>query len=119
MHITRMCFIKIATVDCMNKIIGRNIMKMRSIYVFPGNIRFQCRLIFSFIFGFTKIRPSIFDILSAKLVQSLRNTAVIIQIALNNQFIFKIKYLAVFDNFWELLYEMVSTAIYETLVTYR
>ena len=42
MGVTRKCF-KIATVDCMNKIIGRNIMKMRSIYILPGNFRFQYR----------------------------------------------------------------------------
>ena len=33
-----------------------------------------------------------------------KHKGVIIQIALNKQFIFKIKYLVVFDNFWELLY---------------
>lgn len=53
-----------------------------------------------FIFGLTKNRPLIFDILSSTHAQSLKKRiAVLIRIALNKQFIFKIKYSVVFDNY--------------------
>lgn len=72
-YYAQICF-KIATVDCMNKIICRNIMKMQSVYRACPN-DYSPSIPFNFFYLFlvlSKNRQSIFDIFPAKLLQSLR-----------------------------------------------
>lgn len=88
------------------------------------------RNIYNFIFGFWQVQwpkkdRQYFDISSAKHATFIVITKriAVIPVALTKWFIFKNKYLVVFDYYWESLYRMVSSVIYRsscrTLETYK